>query len=175
MLFVKPDGEEAVEIVTNRKRPRPKRDADSQRELLDYTMLLLSNAGLSPTDVSEVAKAFAAGAKSREKISMRIKEARERTQEGRLEGNACGLYEPELTPRYGVRSFVPSTTCNDIHPYGDIPNGARDYCESCANTGVEGLPVFQPNARDRNGRAVCPDRTRRDYDGTQEGLLGGKA
>lgn len=175
MLFVKTDGQEAVEVVTSRKRPRVKRSIKAQQELLDYTMLLLANAGLTPTDVSEVAKAFANGAKTRAQIAVRIKQARQRTIEERPEGNACGLYEPKLTPRYGVQPFAPTTTCNDIHPYGDIPSGTRDYCESCARTGVEGLPVLQRNARDRNGRAVWPDRTKQDYDGEREGLRGGKA
>lgn len=64
--------------------------------------------------------------------------------------------EPVLTPMYGVRSFIPTTTCDQIHPFGPIPKGSSMYCEVCSDTGKRDHPVFRKTARDRNGDVEWP-------------------
>jgi hypothetical protein len=47
--------------------------------------------------------------------------------------------DPNVTPTYGVRSYTPATTCDDIHPHGPLPRGTHIYCEAGSHCGLEHL------------------------------------
>jgi hypothetical protein len=42
---------------------------------------------------------------------------------------------PRLEPIFGCRALASSTTCADIHPGGDLPEGTRCCCMVCHATG----------------------------------------
>lgn len=75
MQFVKTDGHEQVDVATRRRRCRAQRGPAERRILRDRAMLLLSGAGLTPTEISQVALAFAEGCRNRSYISYRIRQA----------------------------------------------------------------------------------------------------
>lgn len=43
-----------------------------------------------------------------------------------------------VTMCYGPKPFTPSTSCDDIHPYGPIPRGSSCCCASCHQFGQDG-------------------------------------
>ena len=50
-----------------------------------------------------------------------------------------GTYEaglPRLRPAFGVRPFGADTTCQHIHPGGDLPPYSVLYCVACHRTGA---------------------------------------
>lgn len=175
MLFVKAGTQEGVVVDTAPRKAHRKRTVDDVETMTGYAMVLMSKAGLSVGDIAAVAKSLAEGATSKTQIFERLKEAQKRTTEWDSTGNACGLYEPNLLPRYGVQPFTPVTECEHIHPYGEVPSGTSDYCERCSKTGREGLPVFQKNARDRRGKTDWPTPSMTKWEGEQDGLQGGRA
>ena len=50
-----------------------------------------------------------------------------------------GTYEaglPRLRPAFGVRPFGADTTCQHLHPGGDLPPYSVLYCVACHRTGA---------------------------------------
>jgi hypothetical protein len=173
MRFVRPDGHQEVEVVTAQKRRRQPMTPERQEIIRDSAIALLSSVGMSVSEIGAVIRSFGGTTGSARQLYRQVNAAKENAEIYAEANGVKGVREPVLNPKYGVHQITPEMTCDHVHPNGPVEEGSHDYCESCAQTGIENHPIFKHDALDRDGRREWPGRNKKPWENDVAAVLKG--
>ena len=86
-------------------------------------------------------------------------------ERGRLheEHRKSPISDPNCAILFPINAFTQKSKC--VHP-DPIPEGRREYCPSCHETGVEGHPAFRHRPGDTESPRIQPPRDESLHGGT---------